>query len=262
MFYFQLLRRSHFWKREFCTAGGTNMKICCGEIMEAPLIKLFFTSRMKRLSRPDGSILYGKLGTDFSSTSESPHPKRKVRLWLIRARLILYIISDNPNLSLAFVDCSIYTDRMALRDDYHKNKIDMLEHTPVDSNYLENLAKTTINPARQNQFIQENILYTARLRRTAIAMNTNSAFTGSYTENSFWYQQFDLRQTRMLGAVQPIVDFDAAEKILPLFYNNESNELSRWYPLNSNWEFQRPLCSSVWFDLNQRRSWKKVFTQN
>ena len=42
-------------------------------------------------------------------------------------------------------------------------------------------------------------------------MNTNSAFTGSYTKNPFWYQQFDLRQIRILGGVQPFVDFDAAD---------------------------------------------------
>ena len=42
-------------------------------------------------------------------------------------------------------------------------------------------------------------------------MNTNSAFTGSFTENPFWYQQFDLRQIRILRGVQPIVDFDSAD---------------------------------------------------
>ena len=45
----------------------------------------------------------------------------------------------------------------------------------------------------------------------AIAMNTNSAFTGSYTENPFWYQHFELRQIRKLRRGQPIVDFDAAD---------------------------------------------------
>ena len=38
-------------------------------------------------------------------------------------------------------------------------------------------------------------------------MNTNSAFTGSFTENPFWYQQFDLRQFRILRGGQPILDF-------------------------------------------------------
>ena len=37
------------------------------EIMEAPLSEPFFTRRMKMLSRPDGFILYGKLGVDFST---------------------------------------------------------------------------------------------------------------------------------------------------------------------------------------------------
>ena len=35
------------------------------EIMEAPLSEPFFTCRMKMLSRPDGFMLYGKLGVDF-----------------------------------------------------------------------------------------------------------------------------------------------------------------------------------------------------
>ena len=89
--------------------------------------------------------------------------------------------------------------------------MDMLAYTPVEFNYLETLAKTFIIPARQNQFIQENIFNNAPVRRIAIAMNTNSGFTGSYTENPFWYQQFDLRQIRILKGGQPIVDFDAAD---------------------------------------------------
>ena len=42
-------------------------------------------------------------------------------------------------------------------------------------------------------------------------MNTNCAFTGSYTKNPFWYQQFVLRQVRILKGGQSIVDFDAAD---------------------------------------------------
>ena len=76
---------------------------------------------------------------------------------------------------------------------------------------MESFAKTFIIPARGNQFAQENIFNNAPVRRIAIAMNTNSAFTGSFTENPFWYQQFDLRQIRRLSGGQPIVDFDAAD---------------------------------------------------
>ena len=42
-------------------------------------------------------------------------------------------------------------------------------------------------------------------------MNTNSAFTGSFTKNPFWYQQSDLRQIRILRRWQPIVYFDTAD---------------------------------------------------
>ena len=39
-----------------------------------PLPDPFFTRRMKLLSRPDGFMLYGKLGIDFFSTSELLYP--------------------------------------------------------------------------------------------------------------------------------------------------------------------------------------------
>ena len=76
---------------------------------------------------------------------------------------------------------------------------------------METFAKTFILPARQKQFLQENIFNKAPVRRIAIAMNTNSAFTRSYTENPFLYQQFDLRQIKIPSGAQPIVDFDAAD---------------------------------------------------
>ena len=104
-----------------------------------------------------------------------------------------------------------FTLRIAVKDEYHKKRMDMLAYTPVEFNYLETLAKTFIIPASQNKFIQENIFNNAPVRRIAVAINTNSAFTGSYTENPFWYQQFDLRQIRLLSGGQPIVDFDAAD---------------------------------------------------
>ena len=159
-------------------------------------------------------MLYGNLGVDFFSTSELLYPKKKIRLRLIRARPNSYMITDNPNVSLGIVDCSLYTRRIALKDDNHKKQMDMLAYTPVEFNCLKTLAKTFIIPARQNQFIQENIFNNAPVRRIAFAMNTNSAFTGSFTENPFWYQQFDLRQIRILRGGQPIVDFDAADNCL------------------------------------------------
>ena len=181
------------------------------EDISNPLPDPLFTRRMKLLSRLDGFMLYGKLGIDFFSTSELLYPNMKIRLRLIRARPNFYMISDNPNVSFGIVDCSLYTRRIAIKDDYHKKRMDMLACAPVEYNYLETLAKTFIIPARQNQFIQENIFNNAPIRWIAIAMNTNSAFTGSFTENPFWYQQFDLRQIRTLRGGQPIVDFDTTD---------------------------------------------------
>ena len=181
------------------------------ENISNPLPDPFFTRRMKLLSRPDVFMLYGKLGIDFFSTSELLYLNIKIRLLLIRASPNFYMISDNPNVSLGIVDCSLHTRRIALKDDYHKKRMDMLAYAPVEYNLLETLAKTFIIPARQNQFIQKNIFNNASIRRVAIVMNTNSAFTGSFTENPFCYQQFNLKQIRTHGGGQPIVDFDTTD---------------------------------------------------
>ena len=88
--------------------------------------------------------------------------------------------------------------------------MDMLAYFPVEYNHFETLAKTFIIPARQNPFPQEKIFDNALVRRIAIAMTANSAFTKSYTKNSFWHHQLNLRQFETLRGGKPIVDFDAA----------------------------------------------------
>ena len=56
----------------------------------------------------------------------------KIRLRLIGARRSFYMISDKPNVSLGTADCSLYTRRIALKDDYHKKRMDMLAYAPVE----------------------------------------------------------------------------------------------------------------------------------
>ena len=171
----------------------------------------FFTRRMKLYSRPDGFMLYGKLGIDFLTTSELLYPNMKVQIPLIRARQNFYMISENPNVSLGIVDCSLYTRLVMLEENYHKKRMSQLAYVPVEHNYMETLTKTFIIPARQNQFIQENIFSSEPRCRRAIAMNSNSAFTGSFAENPFWYQQFDLRDIRILRGGQRIVHHDTTD---------------------------------------------------
>ena len=184
------------------------------DISNHRLLDPFFTKRMKLLSRPDSFMLYGKLGIDFFSTSELLYSNMRIKLRRIRARPNFHMISDNPNVSLGNVGCSLYTRRIALKDDYYKKRIDMLAYAPVEYNYLETLAKTFTIIARQNKIIQENTFNNAPIRRVAIATNTNSVFTDIFTENPFWYQQFDLRQLRILRGGQPFVDFDTADNCL------------------------------------------------
>ena len=108
------------------------------------------------LSRPYG-FMNGKLGVDFFSTSELLHPNKKTKLRLITAGPYFYMTCDDPNVSLGIVDCSLNTPRIALKDDYHMKRMDMLAYTSVEFNHLETLAKIFINPASQNQFVEENI---------------------------------------------------------------------------------------------------------
>ena len=167
---------------------------------------------MKILSRPVHFILHGILGLDFFPNSDLLYPNMKFRLRLFKTKPNIYMISDNPNLNLEFVDCSLYTGRIALGENYQKNQMNMLAYTPVEINYVETLATVLIIPGRQNQFLQENFFNNAPFRWIAIAMNTNSTFTGSYTEIPIRYQQIDLRHFRILKGGQPIVDVDVADK--------------------------------------------------
>ena len=48
--------------------------------------------------------------------------------------------------------------------------------------------------------------------RIFIEIHKDSAFTGSNIGKQFSYQQFNLRQMRILRRGQPIVDFNAADK--------------------------------------------------
>ena len=123
--------------------------------MEAPLSELFFTRRMKMIGRPDGFMLYCKLGVDSFSTSELLYPNMKIRLRVIRARHNFYMLSDNPKASLGILDCSLYTRCFALKDAYHKERMDMLAYTPVEFNYLETLQRFSAFPPDKTTSFRE-----------------------------------------------------------------------------------------------------------
>ena len=135
----------------------------------------------------------------------------KVRIRLNRSRPNFNKVSENPNVSLGIVDCSLYTQRVMLKEDYHKKRMSQVAYAPLTYNYHKTFAKTHIIAARQKQFIQENIFNNASICRIAIAMNSNSAFIGSFAENFFWYQQFNVREIRIHRGGHPIVHHDATD---------------------------------------------------
>ena len=177
------------------------------ENMDAFLSEPFFTRRMKLPADQITSCCTVKWGL----TSELLYPDMKLRRRLIIARHFFYMISDNPNVSFAIVDCSLYSRRFALKDEYHKKRMDMVAYSPLEFNYLETLANAFIIAAGGNQFIREDLFNNVPVRWIAIAMNTNYAVIGSYIENAFWCYSIILRQIRITRGGQPIVDLVAAD---------------------------------------------------
>ena len=126
-------------------------------ILLTPYLIRFFTRRMELLKRPDGFILYVKLGVDFLPTSELLDPNMKVRLRLIRARPTFYMISDNANVSLGIVDCSLYPRRIAFKDDYHKKRMDLLaSRRKIFGDFGKNIHHTgEAKPILSRKFFQQ-----------------------------------------------------------------------------------------------------------
>ena len=176
-----------------------------------PLDEHFYARRVRMINEPNGFSLYGKLGIDFFTTAGLLYPGTKVRMRMIKANPSFFMLSENPHVDLKIVNCALYTRRVVLKDEYHKKNMDMQLYSPIKYNFLETRAKTYIIPSGQNQFIQENIFNHEPIRRMAVAMNTNSAFTGSFHESPFWYRQFGLRHIRILRGGQAIVNFDTSD---------------------------------------------------
>ena len=118
------------------------------------------------------------------------------------------MLSDNPNVSLKFVDFSLFTGRILFTEPNHQNLQWNLEREPAQYSYMETVARTFIVPSRQNQFIQENIFNNAPIGRVAVAVNANSTVAGSFNKNPFSYQQFHLRERRIIRGGREIVSLD------------------------------------------------------
>ena len=98
------------------------------EIMEAPLSEPFSQREWKCLVEPMVLCCMAK-GAEFFTTTKLLYPNWKIRLRLIKAKLNLYMISGK-HVSLAAVDCSLYTRGIALTVENHRNRMEMFAYTP------------------------------------------------------------------------------------------------------------------------------------
>ena len=93
-------------------------------------------------------MLYLIVGVDFLSTFKVLNPNMKVRLRIIRARHKFCIISDNPNVGVGSVDCSLYTRRNALKKWLPQEKNERACIYSRGVKLFETLTKTFFFPAK------------------------------------------------------------------------------------------------------------------
>ena len=189
-----------------------------------------FKERSKNIADDQVVTLYGRLAIDFFQCEKMLMPGTRIRLKLIRSRPNFYMLSANPNVSLKIQDCSLFTRRVALNENYFQILKMQLSNMPASYNFMETIARTFIIPSRQNLFIQENVFNNAPIRRIAIAMNTNSSFTGSYPGNPFHYQKFDLRELRIIRGGRAVVHLNTEDDCRPYVTTMKAMSFNEEFP--------------------------------
>ena len=79
-----------------------------------------FTDRANSLGTGITFSFYGRLAIDLFTCEKLLLPNTKVRIKLSRARPNFYMLSDNPNVSLKIVDCSLFTRRILVAEHNHQ----------------------------------------------------------------------------------------------------------------------------------------------
>ena len=207
-FTFPRISRGPSWNtREFCTAMGTAVKKFLMKLGTRFCLNLFSQREGKSLVDHMASCWIANWESTFSALLNCCN-----QIWKSELELILYMISDDPKVSLGNVARPLYAHRIALKDDFCKKEEIRLRILLWSTKFWKLWQRLSVFlPDKNSSFKKKNIFNNAPVRRIATAMNTNSAFTGSYTENPFRYQQINLRQIRTFRGGQPIVDFDAVD---------------------------------------------------
>ena len=196
------------------------------------------TDRANSLGTGITVSLYGRLAIDLFTCEKLLLPNTKARIKLIRARPNFYMLSDNPNVSLKIVDCSLFTRRVLVAEPNHQYLQWNLEREPAQYIYMETIAKTFIIPSRQNLFIKKKLFNNAPIRRIAVAMNTNSAVAVSFHENPFNYWQFHLRELRIIRGGRVIVSLDTTCPCRPYVTTMKAMQFNEGFPARPLEAFQ------------------------
>ena len=196
------------------------------------------TDRSNSLGTGITFSLYGRLTIVLVTCEKLLLPNTKVRIKFFRARPKFYMLSDNPNFSLKIVDCSLFTRRILVAEPTHQNLQGNLEKEPAQYNYMETIVRTFIIPSRQNQFIQENIFNNTPIRRIAVAMNTTLAVAGSFHEKPFSFQQFHLRELRIIWGGRAIVSLDTTSPCRPNVTTMKAMQFNEYLPALPMEDFQ------------------------
>ena len=149
----------------FALESVSHFKISCVlmRIWTLSCLNTFLKRKWIFFGRADG-LWYSMLVADFLSALEILKTNMKVRLQLTRVRPKFSLTSDNTNISLGTLDCSLYT---CSEGRLPQERMDLLAYSSVEFNYLETLEKLFITSARQKHFHWEKIFNTGPVRRIA-----------------------------------------------------------------------------------------------
>ena len=157
--------------------------------------------------------LYDRLAIELFACEKLLLPKTKTRIKLIRARPHYYMLFYNPNVIMKIVNCSLFTRRSLVAEPNHQYLQLNLEREPAHYNYMETIARTFFIPSRQSQFIMQ--VNNARIRKIAVAMNKNLAVTRSFHKNPLDYQQFHLRELKIVRVGRAFISLDTTSPCRP-----------------------------------------------
>ena len=155
----------------------------------------------------DEFTFYGPLAIGLFACEPLVLPNVNLRLKLIRYSPAFYMIDTGGlNSEALILEACLFTRQVAISDNWMRSFKSRLLREPAIFCNNEELPKTFIIPAGQNQFIQENIFSNKPIRMIDIAMNLNNEFSGTYNINPFHFRKFGLRQVKVVRGNRTIVN--------------------------------------------------------